>query len=574
MIPAFVGASPSDARSALWDSALARAQPAPASGLAHFFFAALTAHLLARRRLVGPCLAIALLCGGGCVSRPRSTAEAPPPLPREFRAVWVATVNNIDWPSKRGLSVAQQRAEMNAILDRARSLNLNAVIFQVRPAADALYESKLEPWSEYLTGTQGRDPGYDPLAEWIAGAHARGLELHAWLNPYRARHAEAKSPLAPNHLSKTHPHAVKAYGKLLWMDPGEPVAAERTLAVVRDIVTRYDVDGIHIDDYFYPYPIEAPNLPKDVKENLDFPDEPAWKRYRQAGGKLNRADWRRQNVDHLVEKIHRTIREAKPLVKFGISPFGLGKPALRPPGITGFSQYDSLYADAELWLQKGWLDYFTPQLYWPIAKKEQSYPVLLDYWLRQNPKNRHIWPGLFTSRIDHTAESWPAEEITAQITLTRTRPDATGHVHFSAVALMEDRKGIAQKLAPLYATPALVPATPWLDHRAPPAPTLRRDEKLPQVVITPSAGEAPVRYAVWRQHGTEWRLAVQIAAEKTVSLAPDAALGPVTAVAVQALDRTGNASAPAMLALSSGRANRPGEPSPARGSSRTTRSAP
>jgi uncharacterized lipoprotein YddW (UPF0748 family) len=501
-------------------------------------------------RLVLPA-ALGLLLLAGCATAPKTPKAdlTPPPLPREFRAVWVATVNNIDWPSKRGLSAAEQRAEMNAILDRARALNLNAVIFQIRPAADALYESKLEPWSEYLTGTQGRDPGYDPLAEWIAGAHARGLELHAWLNPYRARHAEAKSPLAPNHLSKTHPHAVKTYGKLLWMDPGEPVAAERTLAVVRDIVTRYDVDGIHIDDYFYPYPIAAPNLPKDVKENLDFPDEPAWKRYRQAGGKLNRADWRRQNVDHLVERMWRAIHEAKPWVRFGISPFGLGKPALRPPGITGFSQYDQLYADAELWLQKGWLDYFTPQLYWPIAKKEQAYPVLLDYWLRHNPKKRHLWPGLFTSKIDSTAESWPAEEITAQVALTRTRPAATGHVHFSAVALMQDRKGIAQKLAALYATPAFVPATPWLDHQAPPAPALRRDEKLPQVVITPAAGEAPVRYAVWRQHGAEWRLSTQIAAETTVSLAPDAALGPVTGVAVLVLDRVGNASAPAVLAL-------------------------
>lgn len=489
----------------------------------------------------------AFLVLAGCVSRPRPVAEAPPEAPREFRAVWVATVNNIDWPSKPGLTAAQQRAEMNAILDRMQALNLNAVIFQVRPAADALYRSALEPWSEYLTGTQGRNPGYDPLAEWVAGAHARGLELHAWFNPYRARHHEAKSPLAPTHLAKTHPNVVKAYGKLLWMDPGEPLAAQRTLDVIRDVVARYDIDGVHIDDYFYPYPIPAPNTPKDVKENLDFPDEPAWKNYRRAGGKLNRADWRRQNVDQLVEKIHRTIHATKPWVKFGISPFGLGKPALRPPGITGFSQYDSLYADAELWLQNGWLDYFTPQLYWPIDKKEQSYPVLLDYWVGQNVEKRHLWPGLFTSKIDNTRESWPPEEITRQISLTRSRPGATGHVHFSAVALMEDRKGIAQKLAPLYAAPALVPATPWLDRTPPAAPQLQRTGA--GVNIVPGKGEAPARYAVWRRYKTEWRLALQPAANRTVALNADDTLGAVTSLAVLALDRTGNASAPSLLAL-------------------------
>jgi uncharacterized lipoprotein YddW (UPF0748 family) len=487
------------------------------------------------------------MCGGGCVSRPKPAVETPPPLPREFRAVWVATVANIDWPSKPGLSATEQRTEMNAILDRIRALNLNAVIFQVRPAADALYRSALEPWSEYLTGAQGRDPGYDPLAEWVAGAHARGLELHAWFNPYRARHHEAKSPLAPTHIARAHPHAVKSYGKLLWMDPGEPFAAQRTLEVIRDVVTRYDLDGVHIDDYFYPYPIQAPNLPKDVKENLDFPDEPAWKAYRKAGGKLARADWRRQNVDNLVRDIHRAIHAAKPWVKFGISPFGLGKPALRPPGITGFSQFDSLYADAELWLNRGWLDYFTPQLYWPVAKKEQSYPVLLDYWIGQNTKKRHLWPGLFTSKIDNSKESWVPEEITRQIALTRDRPAATGHVHFSVVALMQDRKGLAQQLAPLYAEPALVPATPWLDSAPPPVPALHHDAPAGRVVVTAAVGETPARYAVWRRHGATWRLALQPADENTVSLAADPALGAVDAVAVLALDRLGNASAPATL---------------------------
>jgi uncharacterized lipoprotein YddW (UPF0748 family) len=406
-----------------------------------------------------------LLLIAGCTTPPRPVAGEPPAVPREFRGVWVATVNNIDWPSRPGLPAAQQRAEITALLDRAQALGLNAVIFQVRPATDALYASSLEPWSEYLTGTQGRDPGYDPLAVWIEEAHRRGLELHAWFNPYRARHHEAKSPLAPNHLSRTQPHLVKKYGDLLWLDPGEPAAAAHTLAVIRDVVRRYDIDGVHLDDYFYPYPVTAPlppKAPKDAKpQELDFPDEPSRKKYLAAGGRLPVPDWRRDNVNRLVEQIHRAVRAEKPWVKFGISPFGLGRPDRRPPGIKGFSQYDKLYADVELWLERGWADYFVPQLYWPLAQQEQSYPVLLDYWLAQNPAGRHVWPGLFTSAISDE-KKWPLTDIPQQISLTRQRPAATGHVHFSMVALMDNRRDINSRLAPLYATPALVPASPWL----------------------------------------------------------------------------------------------------------------
>ena len=351
-----------------------------------------------------------LLLLGGCVTPPvpAPVVEVPPSAPREFRAAWVATVANIDWPSKPGLSADQQHAEMIAILDRAQALKLNAIIFQVRPAADALYASSLEPWSEYLTGTQGRDPGYDPLAEWVREAHRRGLELHAWFNPYRARHHAAKSPLAATHLGRTRPDIVKKYGELLWMDPGEPFAAERTLAVISDVVRRYDIDGVHLDDYFYPYPITQPlpaGAPKTTpSEEVDFPDTPAWRRYQQAGGRLARADWRRQNVDRLVEQIHHRIHALKPWVKFGVSPFGLGRPDRRPPGIQGFSQYDKLYADVEKWVEQGWMDYLTPQLYWPASAKAQSFEVLLDYWAKLVNGRFHLWPGLFTSAITDTAD--------------------------------------------------------------------------------------------------------------------------------------------------------------------------
>ena len=516
-------------------------------------------------RALGAVLLVLLL--GGCVSMP-------PPAPREFRAAWVATVANIDWPSKTGLPVAQQQAEALAILDRARALKLNAIILQVRPAADALYPSALEPWSEYLTGEQGRapEPFYDPLQFWITEAHRRGLELHAWFNPYRARHNAAKSPLAATHLAKTNPEAVKTYGELMWMDPAEPLAAQRTLDVIGDVVRRYDLDGVHIDDYFYPYPIPAP-LPAGTvatapaipqtnglvskpapRPELDFPDEPAWQRYLAAGGKLARADWRRQQVDQLVEQIYRTIHTIKPRVRFGVSPFGIGRPDRRPPGIAGFSQYDKLYADAELWLQKGWLDYFTPQLYWPASSKAQDYGVLLKYWQEQNTAKRHLWPGLFTSSINDTPKSWAPEEITRQIDLTRAQAGAGGHVHFSMIALLQDRKGISTQLAAgPYAQAALVPATPWLDAVAPSAPTLRREASGDVATIVAGSGKPAAVYAVWRKFGERWEFSVQPTAEPRIAFAADLMKGALDAVVVSAVDEVGNESDRVRLDLAAGR---------------------
>ena len=485
-------------------------------------------------------MAIAFLAG--CVTTPK-IAENPPPAPREFRGVWVATVANIDWPSQPGLAAEQQRAEAVTILDRARALHLNAVILQVRPAADALYQSSLEPWSEYLSGQQGRDPGYDPLKFWIEEAHRRGLQLHAWFNPYRARHHEAKSDFAPTHLAKTHPASVKSYGALWWMDPGDAFASRRTLAVVADVVRRYDVDGVHIDDYFYPYPIPAPGQAKDAKDMLDFPDEPSWQLYRGQGGKLDRADWRRQNVNQIVQRLHRTIHEIKPRVLFGVSPFGLGRPDRRPPGIEGFSQYDKLYADVELWLERGWLDYLAPQLYWPHGQKAQAFEVLLDYWARQNTAKRHLWPGLFTSAINDTPKSWAANEILKQVETIRSRPAASGQIQFSMIALLQDRQGIATKLrAGPYAQPALVPVTPWLEAASPPAPKLKR-LRSGDVQIVPGPGEPAVNYAIWRRSGSQWRFSVQPAGEAVL-----AAIG-TDALVVSAVGRTGNESARAALTL-------------------------
>jgi uncharacterized lipoprotein YddW (UPF0748 family) len=310
----------------------------------------------------------------------------------------------------------------------------------VRTAADALYESRLEPWSEYLTGTQGQHPGYDPLATWLAECRARGLELHAWINPYRARHSSAKSALAENHIGRSRDW-VRRYGDQLWMDPGEPAAAEQTLAVVRDLLGRYAVDGIHIDDYFYPYPINDPT----TKQEVDFPDEPSWQRYVAKGGSLGRHDWRRYSVNTLVQRLYALAHEVRPGTRVGVSPFGIPKPAARPPGIGGFSQYDKLYADVELWLREGWMDYLAPQLYWPRAQTAQSFEPLLQAWRTSNPLGRPIHPGLFTSRINDTDKSW-LPEVLAQIDIIRRVSPGSGHIHFSMAALSQNRKGIADAL--------------------------------------------------------------------------------------------------------------------------------
>lgn len=472
------------------------------------------------------------------------TSNVPPSAPREFRAMWVATVKNIDWPSRPGLPVEQQRAEMNALLDCAVKLKLNAVIFQVRPSADALYRSTLEPWTEYLTGVQGRDPGYDPLAEWVSGAHRRGLELHAWFNPYRARHAEAQSPVSPDHIARTHPASVKSYGGFLWMDPGDLFARKRTLDVVRDVVKRYDIDGVHIDDYFYPYPVNAPVAPgqtatKTPPRELDFPDQDSWNRYVLTRGKLNRADWRRENVNRLVEEMWRVVHQTKSWVKFGVSPFGLGRPDRRPPGILGFSQYDKLYADVELWLRNGWLDYLVPQLYWRREQTAQSFRVLLDYWLAQPNPGRPIWPGLNASAINDTPKTWDAEEIVRQIELTRTRPAANGHVHYSAIALLQDRRKVATRLAKeIYSQVALVPAMPWLSVKPPAAPAFTV-EKESLLLAAPAAGKSPALHAVWRRYGENWTFTTQPASWGRVTLSPQPELGPVDAVVVSAIDRAG-----------------------------------
>ncbi|MCW5942166.1 MAG: family 10 glycosylhydrolase [Fimbriimonadaceae bacterium] len=452
-----------------------------------------------------------------------------PEPPREFRAAWVATVDNIDWPSKKGLPVAQQKAELAKIVDVAAGMGLNALVFQVRPHADAMYASKLEPWSEYLTGECGKapNPSWDPLEFVVAKCHERGLELHAWFNPYRAWHPAAKGPIPATHIAKTHPEIVKQYGTYLWMDPGEPEVQRRSLDVMLDVVKRYDVDGIHMDDYFYPYPIRG----------QDFPDEPSWRKSRPEVHGLSRSDWRRRNVDDFVRDLYAGIKRSKPWVKFGISPFGIYRPGI-PKGIqAGVDQYEGLYADALKWFREGWCDYFTPQLYWPINQKPQSYPVLLNWWVEQNAMGRHLWPGNYSSRLDPKGGNWPLGELTQQIVLTRQAVKDPGNVHFSFKTFLKNWKGARQALAKdQYAVPALVPASPWLGDKAPAAP---RGVRVHGSTVTWDLGHAESvgRVVVYAEIGGAWKVAGL--AGRTAKSFELKAKATRVAVAVAVADRNG-----------------------------------
>lgn len=423
--------------------------------------------------------------------------HAPPPNPREFRAAWVASVAHIDWPRQSGLSAAMLAQQIEETVQRAHQIGLNALLLQVRPATDALYRSELEPPSEYLHAQGQPGESFDALALWLQACHARGIELHAWFNPYRARHPSAKAPVHERHLSRTRPELVARYGDLLWLDPGQPDAQRHSLDVITDVVRRYDIDGVHLDDYFYPYPIKAPD-----GTELPFPDEASYGRYRARGGTASLADWRRENVNRLVAELYERVHRIQPHVRVSISPFGIGRPDRRPAGIGGFSQYDQIYADVERWCEQGWLDALLPQLYWPRSRPQQSYEKLLDYWLGVNPHRRHLWPGLFTSSVGNgTPAAWDAAEVLWQIDRQRERPAATGHAHFSLIALLQDRGGIASELQRTrYATPALSPASEWL-ARGEPAPSAVEALQRPdgRVALTCTDGRAAWQWAVWRR---------------------------------------------------------------------------
>lgn len=446
-----------------------------------------------------------------------------------MRGVWIATVGNIDWPSSRTLTADQQRVELADLMARAANGGFNAIILQVRPAGDAVYQSNLEPWASLLTGTQGKNPGYDPLEFAVQEAHARGLELHAWINPFRAGNTSDTLVLASNHVFKARRDLVRVYGGSIWSDPGEPDVQDRAMSVIADIVRRYDVDGVHADDYFYPYVVNGPN-----GQPLAFPDDATYSKY---SGGLPRDDWRRANIDRFVERMYREVHAIKPTVKVGISPFGIWRPG-NPPGIQGLDAYSSIYADSRKWLNQGWVDYFSPQLYWSIGVPQTSFPSLLDWWISQNTFNRHIWPGLAAYRVtDGTPTAFSVNEIPNQVGMRRERSGATGELFYNAVSTLKKNSGaIATTLnSNLYAKRALIPASPWLDSAPPGPPTVTVASS--NVTLAPATGE-PVRWWAIRTHSAgSWTTRIQFGLTTTFSITSD-----TDRVLVQAVDQAGNLS--------------------------------
>lgn len=463
--------------------------------------------------------------------------EVIPEVPRETRAVWVATVANIDWPSKPGLSVDEQKEEAISILDRVAELNMNTVVLQVRPQADALYKSDLEPWSYYLTGQQGKAPSpfYDPLEFWVEEAHKRGLELHAWLNPYRARHSAMHSEDAPNSVLKTLPGCAKKLGNAgyYWLDPAKKEVQDHSFKVVMDIIKRYDVDAIQFDDYFYPYP--------EYNEGKDFPDEDTYDEYKKNGGTLNKGDWRRDAVNKFVERVYEGIKKYKPTVKFGISPFGLYRPGYPKSAGGGFDQYSTLYADAKLWLNKGWIDYYSPQLYWDISRVDLSYPVLLGWWISENTMNRNLWPGLFLRpEVD---KKTMALEIVNQIMVTRGMiPQSAGVMLFSMKSLMTKDSVVGKMLTDgPYKNKALVPAYPWLDKVPPSKPKVSANKIDGELNISwkNEGSENPFQYVLYTKQNGKWSYEILPNDRSEAIITKD---NNIKAVAVGAVDRCGNES--------------------------------
>lgn len=388
-----------------------------------------------------------------------SQESTPPLVSREFRAAWVATVANINWPSKPGLSVEMQKEEALHILDSLALFNFNAVVFQVRPQGDALYESNIEPWSYFLTGEQGKGPNpfYDPLDFWIEEAHTRGMELHIWLNPYRIHHVKAPAPSQHSMIHALKDAAIELKEGYWWLDPAQKVTQEHTLSVVKDLLLRYDIDGVHFDDYFYPY--------ESYNEGEDFPDDKSWAKYQEEGGLLSRNDWRRDAVNQFVRDVYYLIKSYKPFVKFGLSPFGIWRPG-HPESIQGLDQYDKLYADAKKWLNYGWIDYFSPQLYWPIAREGQSYPVLLQWWQSQNIHHRYIWPGINDYNAKKTERG--TDEIHSQIMINRgIAHNGPGVIHWSVGSLLKNDTLLNRLKNTVYKNPALVPPLTWDAKDAP-----------------------------------------------------------------------------------------------------------
>lgn len=387
---------------------------------------------------------------------------------REMRAAWIATVENIDWPSNQHLTTEEQKAEMIVLLDSVKAWNMNTVVFQIRPDADAFYPSPYEPWSEWLTGKQGQapDPWYDPLQFAIDESRKRGLNIHVWLNPYRLLQNTAKADPSPDHLLNTHPEWSLTYGTRKYLDPGIPEVRDHVSKVVSDVVRRYDIDAIHFDDYFYPYKIAG----------LDFPDDKSFATYGGdfAGGLKD--DWRRDNVNRIIRQLHDSIKSIKPWVEFGIAPFGVWRNKKDDPEgseTRATTNYDDLYADVLKWQREKWIDYVSPQLYWSIGKVVADYKVLVDWWAKHS-YGCNVYTGQALHLLDPASKdpSWHTSgEIINQITLNRATPGIRGSIFFSAKYLKSNPLNIRENLlSTYYQYPALAPVNPMVKPILPAPP--------------------------------------------------------------------------------------------------------
>lgn len=410
---------------------------------------------------------------------------------REFRGVWVATVWNINFPSSAKLGVDEQRSELRALVDAVDSVNGNAIVFQVRPEGDALYSSSLEPWSRVLSGQQGQDPGYDPLAELITLAHERNIEVHAWVNPYRAA-VSAAAQRDDQHVAVRYPSEVVRYGDYLWMDPSSELLRAHTIAVCDEIASTYAIDGIHFDDYFYPYPSHG-----------EFPDKSRYDGYLAAGGELSKGDWRRQNVHDLVRGVSEAL-EAHPHVRFGIGPFGIYRPG-QPEGIRGLDAYDAIYADPLKWANEGWVDYLAPQLYWPSTQTAQAYEPLVQWW-GENRGDAWIFPGNYLAKLD-TTEAWTVDEFQTQVAMTRDARalGVRGNVMYHIGPFLTNQSDISRVFAEsIWDEPVLTPPLRHAIGEVIEPPIVERTEET--VSVAHERPESLRAWSVYRDESGAWVL--------------------------------------------------------------------
>lgn len=423
---------------------------------------------------------------------PDARAESGGPLPaRQFRALWIASVENIDFPSRTGRSPEELRAEFEGWLDLARDLNLNAVISQIRPTADAFWPSPHEPWSAYLTGAQGEDPGYDVLEHQVRAAHERNLEFHAWFNPYRISMQDDVDALIPEHPARQHPDWVLSYGGKLFYDPGLPEVREFVQLAMMDAVERYDIDAVHFDDYFYPYPVEGEEVP-DAET------------YARFGGGLSLADWRRRNVDDLVREMGERVHAAKPWVQFGISPFGIWRNSTSDPAgskTTGSESYETISADSRRWVKERWIDYICPQIYWEIGNPAADYAELTRWWSDVvEGTDVALYIGQAVYKASSGAFTDP-RELTRHLELNTTQPQVAGDAFYNATSMREDPGEAVPILArERYAHPAVIPTLETLGGEAPAAPTHLRTQRTSDGVRVRWHGRphGATSYAIWR----------------------------------------------------------------------------